>query len=149
MILPILIYLISIALGFSALRLIPVRWYKAELAAASVAMGLLLGSWLMFLSAWVFGYTIAPWLTIVILGAACWGSFKYQPTPLATTQTFSKPGDKKYWLSVTVLSFLVLGYLFYTHMMLFKNGAYYSGGSTWGDLALHRSLITRFAYETH
>ena len=51
---------------------------------------------------------------------------------------------KKHWPLLILLGFF--GWLFFnllsSHMLLAKNDGLYSGGSTWGDLAFHLSLIT-------
>ena len=53
---------------------------------------------------------------------------------------------KKYWPLIILLFFF--GWLFWnllsTHMLEQKNDGLYSGGSTWGDLALHTTLSTSF-----
>lgn len=55
---------------------------------------------------------------------------------------------KKHWTFLVLIIFF--GYLFAnllsSHMLLPENGGLYSGGSTWGDLAFHLSLISSFAF---
>ncbi len=54
---------------------------------------------------------------------------------------------KKYWDLFLLL--ILVGGLFFgllsSHMLLEKNNSLYSGGSTWGDLALHISIINNFS----
>lgn len=51
---------------------------------------------------------------------------------------------KQHWLLIFLLG--LFGFLFYfllsSHFLLPRNDGWYSGGSTWGDLAFHLSLIT-------
>jgi len=53
---------------------------------------------------------------------------------------------KKYWLLIILLFFF--GWLFWnlfsSHMLQQKSDGLYSGGSTWGDLALHTTLSSSF-----
>ena len=51
------------------------------------------------------------------------------------------------WLVATGLATTVLAYLYSTHFLPDRDGGMGSGGSTWGDLALHASLTSRFAQE--
>ncbi len=48
------------------------------------------------------------------------------------------------WLSFGLVS-LVFSYLLVTHNVQVKNGNWFSGGSTWGDVALHLTYINYFA----
>ncbi|MBI4999580.1 hypothetical protein HZB97_02310 [Candidatus Gottesmanbacteria bacterium] len=41
----------------------------------------------------------------------------------------------------------LFGQLLFSHMVLEGQKGFYSGGSTWGDLALHLALVNRFAQE--
>lgn len=148
MVLAIIFFILSLITGYSLLRLLPIAWYKAEAAAATVAIGFLVSTWVAFLACWITGYTVGPWLTIIILAALTATTWYYQPSPIFSFQTLSRK-ETTAWLLVTIISGVVLGELFVTHMLFQKGGIYYSGGSTWGDLALHLSLITRFANETH
>ena len=54
---------------------------------------------------------------------------------------------KKYWLLIVLIVFFA--WLFYnllsSHMLYPKPDGLYSGGPTWGDLALHLTLVSNFA----
>ncbi|MBI3255449.1 MAG: hypothetical protein HYZ63_00585 [Candidatus Andersenbacteria bacterium] len=132
-----------LASGFALMRLLPLNWYKSELAAASVGTGLFAGSWTLFLTSWAFGYTAGIGLTIMLVIALCLGIWKRPASPLLPK--FVQEKRNWPWLIVATISLLLFSWLFYTHMLQVKNDAYYSAGSTWGDLALHLSLVTRFA----
>ncbi len=138
----------SLITGYSLLRLLPIAWYKAETASVSVTLGFLTSTWVAFLACWATGYAVGPWLTLIILAAVIAAAWHYRPATQPSAQPLSKK-ETTAWILVTSISIIVLGQLFFTHMLFQKGGQYYSGGSTWGDLALHLSLITRFANETH
>src|SRR3989344_3951253 len=147
MILAILFLLLSAAAGGCLLRLPPIAWYKAEFVFGSIMVGLFAGTWSLLLTSWAFGYTAGYFLTAALLVAVClltWQRYKKSPLP-----TWIQPTSRTPWLIVTIAATALFGWLMYTHMLQVKDGAYYSAGSTWGDLALHVSLISRFAQQAH
>jgi hypothetical protein len=148
MLLAILYLTLSLLAGSMLVCLVPIKWHLPEFIAASIAVGLLAGSWVMFHSTWITNYTVGPWIGILLLAAICIASWHYQKPLIPTFKTLPSVFDKRMWLTITIVSLVLFGWLFYTHMLQEKDGAYFSGGSTWGDLALHLSLATRFANQT-
>lgn len=142
-----LFFIASLIVGISLLRFIPMKWHVPELTAAGIVVGLLVSTWIGFLSCWLLGYAVGPYTTFVIMALVVLISFKStinQPLQLYPFSAYTR-SDIITWALPTLIITAVLGYLFYTHMLLEQTGRYMSGGSTWGDLALHASLITRFA----
>lgn len=151
MLLSLLFLTLSFIFGLSVASLIPIRWHKTEYLAVGLTMGIFLGTWTTFLFTWLMGYekgfgTSLLCMTAVSLIAWHFTNLKYS---WRNSFWFEKKSDFYAWLTVGVASVLLFGFLLHTHMLLEKNGAYYSGGSTWGDLALHLALVTRFANQTH
>lgn len=140
----------SLLLGFSVTAFLPIRWYKAESVAASAATGLFLGTWVSFLSIWILGYTIGFYISIILLlisSLSAWRIAAHKNLLGKPYASFKKRADSILWTIITTAFILLFSYLLFTHMLEVKNGAYYSGGSTWGDIALHLSLMTNFAYQ--
>lgn len=138
----------SLLTGYALVRHLPLTWYKSELVFASIAVGLFAGTWILFLSSWAAGYTAGYWLCLTILGGFC-VFMHVRQKKLALPSEFYHEKTHWIWLSVALTSLCLFTWLFYTHMLQVKNDAYFSGGSTWGDLALHLALATGFAQQPH
>ena len=135
----------SLFLGYALVRLLPIHFYLPELAAAASLVGILVGSVLTLASVCFLGYgtgsAIAPAAMVAISAIALARRSPESAGWIAlprTRQTVT-------WLLLTLLTSGVLIALFVTHMLWERHGILHTGGGTWGDLALHMSLITRFA----
>lgn len=130
-------YLACLVFGWSLSRWLPIRFYRAEQAAFAIVTGLLAGSWLLFIGFWLLGYQVSFLLSIFILGVGgklLWGQEK--PSEELTKAAWSL------WLLATLATAAVLGWLFLTNTLKPGEAGWYSAGASWGDLALHMSLIS-------
>ncbi|MBQ8536597.1 MAG: hypothetical protein IJ461_04250, partial [Clostridia bacterium] len=108
-----------------------------------LSLGLFLMMWLPALAAFLFKFTLAAhWVSLFLLLLLCGGSFFARGHAL-------HPWDERekallYQCLFIALPLTVLGgYLQYTHnLRIGPDGAYYVGQSTYGDLALHTSIVT-------
>lgn len=145
--LAILFFLLSLAFGYSLLRLLPLRLSRLEQAALSVVTGILLSSWLLFLFGWLI--TI-PWgiaLTVVLEVVCMILSHKFLKPGLATVEP--KEGNPVWRALLAGVSTLLVGfflYLCYTHTLQIQPDGWYNSGYTWSDMPLHMSLISGVAY---
>jgi hypothetical protein len=136
---------LSLLLGTSLLRLMPIRFYWPEFAAGACVVGLLVGGVVNLTGICLLGYPMGSVTALAILAVGSAAALAYRRpeglflTPLLTTV------QRVVWLVLTLLSGGIFVELFFTHMLWNRGGVYYTGGATWGDLALHLSLITRFA----
>ena len=111
--------------------------------------GTMTGAWLLFLYSLAFGL---GWLAFATAGASLFflSAFFYERKTLAkiradagaaAAKSLERHGKFLVLLAGTIALFAIL---FYTHSLEPKNGGLYSGGSTWGDLALHLTLVNNF-----
>lgn len=138
------IFLITFLLGgcFIIRCLLPERSPLTRLW-LGLSLGLFLMMWLPALAAFLLRFTLAAhWVSLIVLLLLCAGSYRLRGESLT-------PWDEKETQLLKQCLFLVLpltvlgGFLQYTHnLRIGSDGAYYVGQSTYGDLALHTSIIT-------
>nr|MBP7768749.1 hypothetical protein [Candidatus Woesebacteria bacterium] len=130
--------------GFFLLKLLNVRWYKLEWVSIIYLFGLLSITWLLFLFSLCMPYSSAiPAACLTGMLGAYWLAKRYaqapsDPLPLTNTTWW--------WLSSYIVFWIILfSLLLPTRLLQEKQDGWYSGGSTWGDIALHTTLINSFA----
>lgn len=108
--------------------------------ASAFATALLAG--LPALAALVFDFTLPAALAALAAaaGLAVWG---WLPTGGAA---MGKGTEKGFWLCVLPAAALT-GWLLFTHTLYLKDGAYWCGQSTYGDLPMHLALIQALAQQ--
>jgi len=114
-------------------------WTLSWLEAAGLvgAIGLTASSWLSFLAAFALGPEVGLPVAIVALGAV--------GLVLARGRRLVLSDDARAsWLSWIALG-LVLALLFHGHMFHVERDGLYTGGASYGDLALHATLANHFA----
>ena len=124
-----------------ARRLVPHSDVQELLVFASAfATALLAG--LPALAALVFGFTLPAVLAALAVAAAVavWGWLPAGGTAMG------KGGEKGFWLCVLPAAALT-GWLLFTHTLYLKDGAYWCGQSTYGDLPMHLALIQALAQQ--
>jgi hypothetical protein len=158
--------------GYVVLRSLLIRWYAWELLAASYIVGVLLTTWLNFLCSLAVGYTFGlpmAWGVSLVLSTCSAIVLQLKQTtieqPQKTTpilldrvQTsllallklpqFSSFSTKiqTSLVALFVVSWTVIfGTVFAHHSFAQGADGWYSGSNTWGDLALHSTLIYHFA----
>lgn len=124
-----------------ARRLVPHSDVQERLVFASAfATALLAG--LPALAALVFGFTLPAALAALAVAAAVavrgW-------LPAGGT-AMGKGVEKGFWLCVLPAAALT-GWLLFTHTLYLKDGAYWCGQSTYGDLPMHLALIQALAQQ--
>ncbi len=112
---------------------------KIEWVALYWIVGTTILSWLLFLGTAIFGYQLGFLLTVLLC-------IVLLTVALKQTRRFvqNKSIDFKQLIFVFAWGILFTG-LLQTRMLQQKTDGWYSGGATWGDLALHTSFITKFA----
>src|SRR5260221_4943158 len=134
---------LSFALGLSLLRIFRIQLFRFEGICAAFLVGSISLTWFSYLFASSFGFSVGmPIAILILLGCIIAGTrFKrISPTPIH----FSKTGVFLYIAHTLFWSVLFL-FLLNTHMLQQKSDGIYSGGNTWGDLALHATFIEKFA----
>lgn len=125
-------------------------WLKGHHLAEALAFGFglaMLGvSWLAFILVFTLGYHWGFILTPVILLASGLFFFTRLKKP-EIDFTWTKRQNLA-WALVTGGLTLLIWWLLYTHMLPARSDGWYSAGATWGDIALHLSLINHFAQQT-
>lgn len=124
-----------------ARRLVPHSDVQERLVFASAfATALLAG--LPALAALVFDFTLPAVLAALAVAAAVavWGWLPAGGTAMG------KGVEKGFWLCVLPAAALT-GWLLFTHTLYLKDGAYWCGQSTYGDLPMHLALIQALAQQ--
>ena len=124
-----------------ARRLVPHSDVQERLVFASAfATALLAG--LPALAALVFDFTLPAALAALAVAAvvAVWGWLPAGGTAMG------KGVEKGFWLCVLPAAALT-GWLLFTHTLYLKDGAYWCGQSTYGDLPMHLALIQALAQQ--
>ncbi|GEM_PF-1293176 len=140
-----LIYLASaLALGIAITRRLKLSLLAFEIPALSIALGLLLWTWLSFLCALVMPYYLSLPATVALAGvASIWLWQTSHPIQIRRL-----PGTSLAWAAwgaFTTATTALIGWLMWTHDLVPHNGGLYSANSTWADFGLHASLISHFA----
>ncbi|PIR60259.1 MAG: hypothetical protein COU67_02960 [Candidatus Pacebacteria bacterium CG10_big_fil_rev_8_21_14_0_10_44_54] len=114
---------------------------KIEWVALLFIVGVVILCWLLFFGAALFGYGLGTFLSVIFTTAVIFLAIKKTSHLVQAT----KP---EYQLLIFVLAWgvLFLG-LLQTRMLEQKSEGWYSGGATWGDLALHTSFISKFSIQ--
>ena len=104
-------------------------------------LGIALGAWVAFALAVVLGTAVAMYLLLaifVLISVIGWRTYKWQSPDLGFFELL--------FLSITAL---VVVYLYFSHALSVQPNGWYVPGYTWGDIALHMSLISSVAYQPH
>jgi hypothetical protein len=124
-------------LGAGIVRRLPIATTRLERTCLAGAIALTAGPWILLLAAWSLGFAIALPLAgtaMALAGIALARAPATPPLAIAPTSRLS-------WLALG----LVFAGLFHGHMFHVEAGGLFTGGSSYGDLALHATLANRFA----
>jgi hypothetical protein len=109
-----------------------------EERALAGAVALVLAPWVLFLAAWAVGFALGLPLatTALLVGGHLLGRDRAPPPrpDMPATSLLS-------WIALVV----VFALAFHGHMLHVEGGGLFTGGSTYGDLALHATLANHFA----
>jgi hypothetical protein len=126
-------------LGSGIVRRLPIATTRLERTCLAGAIALTVGPWILLLTAWSLGFALALPLAgtaMAIAGIALARAPVTPPLAIAPTSRLS-------WLALG----LVFAGLFHGHMFHVEGGGLYTGGSSYGDLALHATLANRFVVD--
>lgn len=135
--------LLALLLGWQIVGRLPFLLYRPERYSLSAVAGLFFSTWLVFLMVLLLGWRFGLPAAFLGLTLSIW--FLWRFPGAKTVSSLLLPKEKQLWGIFSLAIFILLAYLFYTRALENRFGDWYSGGATWGDLALHLSLITRFA----
>lgn len=136
---------LSLLFGFSLLRLCKTSFFVFETISMAFILGATGLTWVCFLCVALLGYTFGIPLAIGIVTALSLVSLARPRLPISFPR-FSKIGIATYVLHTLFWSGLFL-FVLTTHMLERKGEGIYSGGNTWGDLALHATFVNKFAQQ--
>lgn len=141
-----LFLLLSIGLGWAIVRQTSLHLRRLELLAMSVAIGLSLSAWIVFLCAKLLGFYIGlPIATLIIAVGLVIGI----NTPARYHRQTERLSKKWWWLlGLTMLatSFVIVRLLFLSYQFPDKTGEWTSNGNAWGDAPLHVTYVNQFAH---
>lgn len=139
-----LILIGSLGIGTFFTKQLKLRTTILETAILIYFLGTLIGTWAALGITTVLGYAwivpIFSFFTLFFVYEHRWLKQNCIPT---VASFFSRKKYPIYLVSAALC--LVFVPLFFSHMLFEKDGSYWSGGSTWGDLALHVTFIRQFA----
>ena len=137
---------------------LPQRVTALERAAAGAVFAALAASWVAWLAVVAAGYATAAVLApALLLGIAALLAARARrarrrgaaPGELPPARESWLPREVRlHWALATLPASALLARLFSTHYLPDRDGGWGSAGSTWGDLALHASLASRFAEQS-
>ena len=139
----------GMALGLFLLRFLPIRFRIPEYGAAGSVVGLLATSWISLLCILLIGYRWGLPMAVVLSAAGAWATWRARRQWRARISPLRTRRDRVVWIFVSLATGALLLHRFLSQMLAQKDGAYYCATNTWGDLALHLSLLTRFSYQQH
>ena len=134
----------SIALAAGLLSKVK-RLAWGERLAASVPFGLAIGTWAALASALLLQQTgwLSAALASLVLTIGAGLLLRGQKLPKASEIKAGLLAHKALFV-LLIIGALGFGLLLSTHVLEERDGATYSAGSTWGDLAIHLSFINSF-----
>jgi hypothetical protein len=138
-------------LGFILLRFLPMRLGPPEIIAAAIVVGLFAAAWVILLGIWILGYSWGLPCALLALEAGIFLGWVRRRVwrHSIPKRWFRDSRERLVWVVTTILVGAFLLGRFVAQMLWTREGAYFSATNTWGDLALHLSLLTRFAFESH
>lgn len=139
------ILLASGLVGFSFLRLLSIKVHGSEVVSLSYILGFFISTWLIFGAVAVLGYTVGI-ISFFVAGGVLGAFLFLQRKNLWGRLELWKDGGWN-WLIFLVFWSVILLPLFSSHLFFEKDSGLYSGGSAWGDLAIHASLLHKFAFQ--
>src|SRR4051812_6778152 len=124
-------------LGAGIVRRLPIATTRLERTCLAGAIALTAAPWILLLAAWSLGFAIG----LPLAGAAmALAGIALARAPVAPPLVIAPPSGLS-WLALG----LVFAGLFHGHMFHVEGGGLFTGGSSYGDLALHATLANRFA----
>lgn len=143
-----IILLVTLLVGKQLAAVLPGKWYKLEFWSIAYILGLLLTTWAIFLFSLFFGYAVGIPVALLTVGV---GSYFLQKKLRSLSHVEFAPLTKS--LRVALVVYLIfwgalLWSLFSTRLFIEQPDGWYSGGTTWADLAMHSTLIYSFAEHT-
>lgn len=138
-----LIIAASFIFGLTLVRVFRLELNFLEKISTSIILGVVGFTWIAFLLSELFGFDLGITLAISFVMGIAVLSLKKPKNPV-TPLRFSKRQVFVYLAHTLFWGGLFL-ILLYTHMLQRKSDGIYSGGNTWGDLALHATFINKFA----
>lgn len=125
------------------------RFFVWERLSIAIFLGIFFLNWVIFLAAWAFGYSISYGISffLLIVGIFWIGRklvLKKSLLGLDSPKNSQPSPNWLTWALVTWPALSVIGIIFSHQYLSSGLGGLYSGGSTWGDLAMHLSLISHF-----
>lgn len=113
--------------------------------------------WASFVASWAFGFETGTWILLLFLIVSTAGLLLASKLKIRKRQIhvhsvvielahiIIKKLYRNDELLIIVLICLLIGLLFHSRLLPQINETWYSGGSTWGDLAYHSAVISHFA----
>jgi hypothetical protein len=141
-----LIFGLTILTGLALVRWLPIKLHLLERGWLSIIFGIIFTTWLLFGLAATMPNTLSLGTGLLLLVGVITFSLRFAHRQ-SSVELWSHRSE---WLNYALYSLfwaVVLIPLFYTHMFQVKTDGLYSGGGSWGDLALHSSFIMMFSQQ--
>lgn len=140
--LSLLILLLILLTGYLIMSQLVPTWPGVMRIAAGWLTGVLLYTWMALTLITISNYDIGIISTALVFGVVSLYLITIQKP---TWTTFNSLSIRLSLAAILIFWGSLFGWLFYTHMFQPKVDGLYSGGSSWGDMALHATLINKFA----
>lgn len=138
---------LAVLAGWQVIRQLPFTWSRLEAVAASAVVGYMLTTWLCFLAALAFGWSVGLPIavTLAILATAIsWWRLPRRAV-LQSKQLVANPFWRVVGWLVAAGTAGVIGYITcWSYGGVAADGTWWSNGNVWGDLPVHVSFITQF-----
>ncbi|MCC7288934.1 hypothetical protein IT414_00895 [bacterium] len=136
---------LSILLGWSLVRQFDMTLRRLEALAMSVAVGMSLSAWIVFIAALGLGFSLGLPLAICLIAVLAFGGQLIPGRYRWETRPYSKKW--RWLLAITALgtAYVVVQLIVLSYQFPNAQGAWVSNGNAWGDGPLHVAYVNQFA----
>ncbi len=146
----VLLYFVFLLCGIVIAAILLNGYKRHQIIVIGLSIGSVICAWAPAAAALIFGrftvFTNLLVFNIVAIGCGAWAYFHNKKTDFINKMwsNHDKQEEKVLYAVAVPLMILILA-LFWGHVIVGKNSAYYGGQSTYGDLAMHLGMITSIA----
>jgi hypothetical protein len=147
----VLFLMTALVLGAALALELRVKLHGGELASLAIALGVLLGTWLLWSFVVLFGYGAGAWVCLGVQATLGGGLLLRRVVRRRAAAGDAEPISWRpaiTWCLFTLISLAILWPLFSSHMLEPRRDGWHSGGWTAVDLLHHMAFAARFSVQS-